>query len=191
MATDRVDGISEDLASFNKKVEPLITVDQLRAVYLFGIDIFDNSGNELPNETYQQYIDNAVSQLEHYLDISVVPERINEERDYRFNDYYEWGYFQLNNFPVQSIERISLAYFRDDNNEPAEVFDIPQAWIRLQRHDGIVRLVPNSRFPGRLQVGADGFFYPSSYYGRSTVPDVWQFNYTVGFEDGTYTGTCK
>ena len=149
MANDKIDGIAE-FSRFNKKVEPLIGVDRLRSVYLFGIDIFDNTGNELPDATYQQYIDNAVSELEHYLDISVVPEKVIEERDYHFNDYQSWGYFQLNNFPVVSVDRLTLAYFRGEDGEPEDLLEIPRAWIRIQRHDGIVRLIPNSRYPGSL-----------------------------------------
>ena len=167
-----------------KKVEPLITVDKLRTVYLFGIDIFDNSGNELPVATYQQYIDNATAMLEHYLDISILPNPILEDKDYHDNDYLYWGYFQLNNYPVISIESIQLAYFRDDNGDPEVTYDIPKNWIRLHNHDGIVRLVPNARNSGQLQVGGDGRFYPANFFGSRELPDLWQFKYTSGFEDG-------
>ena len=36
-----------------------------------------------------------------------------------------------------------------------------------------------------LQISANGSFFPNNgYFGSSNLPDVWRFEYTVGFEDG-------
>lgn len=170
--------------TYGKKVEPLITVDKLKAIYLFGIDIKDDDGNELPDTAYQQYIDNAVSMLEHFLDMSIAPViDFVEDKDYRLNDYSEWGYYQLNNYPVLAIKKMELVYFRDDTGEPEVIQEIPNQWMRLQPHDGIVRLIPNARFPANLQVGQTGNYFPEILRSQF-VPHLWRITYDYGMEDG-------
>jgi hypothetical protein len=168
----------------NKKVAHLITVDELKKRYLFGIDITDENGNELPDSAFEDYIANAVSMLEHDLDISITPVMGHvENKDYRLNDYADWGYLMLNNYPVISIEKLEMVYFRDENGEPESLQEIPHNWIRLQGHDGMLRLIPNAKFPANLQVSATGNFFPEIL--RATmVPDLWRITYDYGFEDG-------
>jgi hypothetical protein len=177
------DGLVVD-NTFATKSEPLVTVEKLKQVYLYGIDIRDNDGNELPDDVYQQYIDNAVSMLEHYLDISITPVIDHEEyRDYRVNDYADWGFYYLNNYPAMCIKKMELVYFRDEDGEPEVIQQIPNQWIRLQSHDGIVRLIPNARFPANLQVGQTGNYFPEILRAKM-VPHLWRITYDYGFEPG-------
>jgi len=181
-----VKGSADGIKNSNKThrtVGPLITPEDLKKTYLFGIDIVDNDGNELTDDTLQLYIDNAVSALEHDLDISILPRTEVENRDYHQNEYWDWGYFQLNNYPVIEVEKMELVFFRDENGDPEVLQTIPNNWIRLQPHDGIIRLIPNARFPGQLQVGQNANFFPELL--RSTiVPHLWVMTYKHGFEDG-------
>lgn len=183
----KVTGSKDGLVTCNtygKKVEPLMTVDQLKARYLFGIDILDKDGNELPDEVFQQYIDNAISMLEHYLDLSIAKVKdFVENKDYRLNDYVEWGYYQLNNYPVICISKMELVYFRDENGEPEVIQSIPGEWMRLQPHDGIVRLIPNARFPANLQVSQTGNYFPE-ILRSDFVPHLWRITYDYGMQDG-------
>ena len=167
----------------SKAVGPLMTVEELKKTYLFGIDIVDNDGNELSPEALQSYIDNAISMLEHDLDISLTPRREVEDRDYHMNEYWDWGYFQLNNFPVIEVEKMELIYFRDEDGEPETLQVIPNNWIRIQPHDGILRLIPNARFPANLQVDQVGNYFPEILRTRM-VPHLWRMTYTHGFKDG-------
>lgn len=167
-----------------KRTEPLITVDKLKEVYLYGLTFKNDDGEDLPKSAFQQYIDNAVSMLEHYLDIAIAPVKgKTENRDYRLNEYADWGFFELSNYPVICINKIELVYFRDDTGEPDVIQEIPGSWIRLQEHDGIVRLIPNARFPASLQVGSTGNYFPE-ILRTEMVPHLWRFNYDYGFDDG-------
>jgi hypothetical protein len=169
-----------------KKSEPLITVAQLKATWLFGVKIRDKeTGQDMSDDAYQNAIDTAISLLEHYLDISVTPVRnFVQYKDYNINDYYEWGYMQLDNYPVECINSIRLVYFRDDNGNVDEnqVTTIPNRWIRLDNHDGIIRLVPSGPFPANLQVG-NGGFYPE-IMRHQKIPHAWEINYNYGFCSG-------
>lgn len=170
--------------TFGKKVEPIVTVKKLKQVYLYGINITDDNGDELPDSVYQQYIDNAISMLEHFLDLSITPiYDFVEDKDYRLNDYSEWGYFQLNNYPVIAISKMELVYFRDSSGNPETIQEIPTEWMRLQPHDGIVRLIPNARFPANLQVSQTGNYFPE-ILRTNMVPHLWRVTYDYGFCDG-------
>ena len=167
-----------------KTVEPIMTVSQLKKRYLFGVTpIVDNEGNELPDSSLQNYIDAAVSLLEHELDISIVPRKEIEEKDYFRSDYWDWGYVQLNNYPVIEIEKVEQVYFRDEDGEPDTIQEFPKSWYRLDRHSGIFRLIPNTRFPSKLQVSKSGFYFPEILHSEH-VPHLWRFTYTHGFKDG-------
>lgn len=168
--------------TFTKKVGSLITVEQLKNTYLSGLDINVN-GVELSREVYQQYIDNAVSFLEHFLDISIAPVQNHIEfHDYHLNDYFQHGYQLLNNIPVISIVNIDLTYFRDEDGDPITVTTIPQSWIRLEGHSGIIRLVPNTSFPSKLQINTQGSFFPELLRYQH-APHAWQITYNFGFEE--------
>jgi hypothetical protein len=185
----RVKGSKDGLVLHNnilgKKSEPLVTVEKLRNTWLFGVKIRDKeTGEEFPDESYQNAIDTAISLLEHYLDVSIAPVRnFIEYKDYSLNDYENWGFFQLNNFPVEAITKLRLVYFRDEDAQPIVVQEIPTAWLRLQPHDGIVRMIPNTKYPANLQIGANGGFFPELLRAQN-IPQAWEFTYDYGFCDG-------
>ena len=171
------------------KVEALLTPKQLRERYLFGIEIVDAQGNELPDKTLQVYINNALAMLEDDLGIAISPRNITEQKDYEANDYFHWGYLHLNWSPVICLTRLTIAYLRSTNISgeltDATVLDIPREWIRLSGDEGnILRLVPNNKFPSRLQVEAGGSFFPELFRRHGHVPDLWIVEYQVGFKDG-------
>ena len=169
-----------------KKVEPLVTVKQLRATWLFGVKIRDKeTGEDFTEDAYQNAIDTAIGLLETYLDISISPIRnYKEYKDYRINDYEEFGFFHLDNFPVECVNNIRLVYYRDDNGEvdDNQSLEIPRSWWRVNAHDGIIRLVPNGKMPGNLAYGAGGFF-PEIFKSRM-IPHAWEINYNYGFCTG-------
>jgi hypothetical protein len=76
-----------------------------------------------------------------------------------------------------------MVYFRDSDGEPETLQEIPLNWIRLQPHDGIVRLIPNARFPASLQISQTGNYFPEILRSEK-VPHLWKFTYDYGFEDG-------
>lgn len=175
------DGIPCNTGVMNR-VEPLITVAKLKARYLFGVDVTDPNGVPLPDEEFQSYIDTAVSMLEHDLDIAITPRDYfgdcAEIKDYFANDYIGWGYFQLNNIPVISIKSVSANY------QGQNVLKYPIDWFRLQKHDGLLRMIPSSTGSAQFQVDAGGSFVPELFRNQGSVPALWHIEYTAGFENG-------
>jgi len=83
---------------------------------------------------------------------------------------------------------MQVAYLRSQDTDGSikedAVLDIPREWIRLEGATGIVRLVPNNKFPGRLQVGQGGSFFPELFRRHGQVPDLWVVKYEAGFKNG-------
>jgi hypothetical protein len=185
----KVKGNKDGLITFNnvssKKSEPLVNIQQMKDTYLFGVKVRDReTGEALSDDAYQNALDTAISILEHYLDISISPVRqFTEYKDYHLNDYVEWGYMQLNNYPVESVTSINLVYFRDDNGDPITITTIPTSWIRLENHDGTIRLVPNTRMPSQLILNQGGAFFPE-LLRMPNIPHAWQVVYDYGFCSG-------
>jgi hypothetical protein len=169
----------------SKKVEPLLTVADLKKTYLFGIDIKDQTtGTTLPDLAFQRALDTAIGYMETYLDISISPIiGFQEYLDYRANEYQDFGYLELSNFPVAEFKSLELVYFRDVNNEPITVITMPNSWIRLNNHDGIIRLLPNANFPAQLALNNAGLYYPELLQ-TSHLPAAWRATYDFGFCSG-------
>lgn len=167
-----------------KRTKSLITVKELKDTYLFGLRFTDSEGNDLSDAAFQTYIDNAVGLIETYLDIAIIPRRnFVENRDYRRNEYFDWGFFEVTNYPILKINKIELAYFRGNMDNDETVLNIPDSWIRVQEHDGIIRLIPNARFPANLQISSTGNFFPE-ILRTDMIPHAWRIDYDYGFEDG-------
>lgn len=175
------DGIMCDNRIMNR-VEPLISVKQLRERFLFGIDVTDGEGNPLPDEVFQSYLDTAISLLEHDLDIAITPRTYAgdcaELKDYRSNDYIEWGYFQLNNIPIIEVKQIRAHYQGQD------ILKYPPEWYRIQKHDGIVRLIPNTTGSAQFMADASTSYLPELFRNQGVVPLLWEIDYTAGFKNG-------
>lgn len=169
-----------------KKVEPLVTVEQLKATWLFGVKIRDKeTGKDFSEDAYQNAIDTAIGMLETFLDMSISPVKNHKEyKDYHVNDYSEFGYFHLDNFPVESVSNIRMVYFRDDNGEVDEnqAMEIPKSWWRVNAHDGIIRLVPNGKMPGNLAYSNGGWF--PEIFRLPMIPHAWEITYDYGFCTG-------
>lgn len=165
------------------RVSDIITVQELKQSYLFGVPIVDGRNIELSDEVFQLYIDNAISDLEHKLDIFITPTQIEEDRDYSFNQYADWGSFYLDNIPVLQIDSIEVIAYKDELGAPQIVQTIPNSWIRLSPHDGVVRLSPNTRSASHLQINSVNGFFPQ-IFKLNHVPHLWKLKYVAGFAHG-------
>jgi hypothetical protein len=167
------------------QLQPLMTVARLKAEYLFGaVDVTDSNGNTISDSALQSYIDSAINMLELDLDMAFTPRQELEERDFFGNDYFNWGYNQLNRYPVISIQDVFFAFLRNDDGTYDETIDIPQAWWRLKKETGLFRMIPNNKFPANLQIDQTGTFFPELFRREGHVPQLFVISYTWGLQEG-------
>jgi hypothetical protein len=156
--------------------EPLLTPEQLKARYLFGIDLSDAQGNEMPTETIQHQINAAMSYIEHKLDIVIKPTTFLERYDYRAVDYSEFNFLQLKKRPAIEVTSMKAKF-------PAnrELVNYPKEWFVLEKETGQVQLSPVEGTFSGLIVTAGGQYVPLIYGTKASWPHLFEIEYTAGF----------
>lgn len=172
------------------RLEPIITPDQLTVRYLFGLPLVSQmkdpfTGKQIPMtpEMVRELIDSAVQKAELELDFDIYPVQRAEKYPFDRQAYNSYGYVQLENRPVTSIDSLSIV---PPNNMP--VFYVPLDWVEtayLPR--GQLNLIPITAafVQGTVvPVGPAGAaYYLFANAGVNWIPAYWQINYTSGFKD--------
>ena len=159
----------------------VISVDELKTNYLFGLDMTDDQGNEFPESLYEWYIKSAVSLAEKQLDLPIRPIRFTEEAEqldlYR-QDYNKYITLQLNHFPILSVEELKIVV---PNNQTVINYDLN--WLQVDKIAGQLNVIPGSGSAGVIALGAAGVLLPFYYRSQDYLPLVFRVKYTAGFSD--------
>jgi len=160
-------------------VRNILTVDELKARYMFGLDLTNDKGEPLEDAVYLSYIMAAIRGFEKQVDIPLLPSTFVEKHDYYRHDYHSFNFVHLDNTPVISVEEFRVQYPSGQN-----VIIFPGEWIRLNKLEGHVQIVPTSGTLSEILVGQGGSFLPAIYNGLDYLPQLFEVSYTAGFEDG-------
>lgn len=163
------------------EVEPalsLLSIDELKKHYLYGLDLTDDQGNPYPDSLYVHCIRAAVDWLETKLDIAILPVVIEEEKhDFYAEDWPKWMYLRLTRHPVISVESVRLVM---PGNQ--EVHNFSKDWLSLQRFEGHLQIVPGPSGSSTIALGFNHWFFPWMHRSISRqIPDVFRVAYTAGF----------
>lgn len=163
----------------------IITVDQLKTNYLFGLDLTNDTGTEYPDSLYEYFIKSAVSWIEHKLDIPLCPKAIVDERqDFYKEDYDNFIFIELDQYPVISVQQVQLVL---PANQVVQTYDAN--WIHVDKKSGQVHIVPGGESVGTTLLGAHGAWLPFLYGRNRYIPEAFRINYTAGFESGKVPAT--
>jgi len=172
--------------------EPLLTPEQFRARFLFGIPLVSNISDPVSGKRQamtdvllKDYIERAVEIAAEAVGIHIMPAQLSEKYPFDRNLFESFGYLQLEHRPVSSVDALSI---RPANN--VDIYSFPMDFVEvtgLQR--GQLNLVPigsaigvSSSFQGG---GGSGIGYLLALAGaRGWIPAWWNVTYTVGFVDG-------
>lgn len=157
----------------------VLTVDQLKSRYLFGLDLTDDTGTPIPDESFQFYIEAAVNGLERELDISILPKSItNEKHDYYREDYDKYIWLETKQKPIISLEAVRLVL------PGAEVVEnFPAEWFQIMEEAGQIQLIPGVGTAGTVLLGANGAYIPLIYGNARFIPQAFRIDYTAGFTE--------
>jgi hypothetical protein len=156
----------------------ILSVEELKTNYLFGLDLTDDTGKPFPDSMYLHFIKAAIKWLEDKLDIPILPTVIEEERhDFFAEDWPEFMFLKLTRHPVISIESVRLVM---PGNQ--EVHNFRKDWISLQRFEGHVNIVPGPAGSSTIALGFHHWFFPWMHRAvNKWIPDVFRVAYTAGF----------
>jgi hypothetical protein len=172
------------------RVQPVISVEKLKQMYLLGIDLVAPLKNRvtgqfdrMTDETVQEHILDAIAALELDFGIDIFPAQRSERMPYDQNFMLQFGYFRVEHKPVLSVDQIALT---PNGNDVGWI--VPKEWIQ----DGMF-----SR--GQINIWASGPSVYSAGLNSSSstgallidiirrqpfTPQSWKVTYTAGFPGG-------
>lgn len=172
--------LSDPSLGDDPSVANVLTISELKEIFLFGLDLTDDAGNPFPDSMFEWGIRSAIAFLERRLDIRITKRVFVDERyDYYRGDYLYWTVIKLRESPVISVEGVRVTWPSNTT-----VIDFPTEWIQLRPDVGHVNIVPTSGTLSQVLFTAGGSFLPLVASGRHYVPNILSVDFTAGFEDG-------
>lgn len=164
----------------NKNKTPIISAQELREKYLFGINLTDGDGNEMPDSLMEHYIAAAMEWLETEIPGLTLNEKeiVDETHDYYVDDYMVFGFIHLFKFPVKSISKWAIQFPLQ-----TELLEFDPTWLRVDSISGHVNLVPTEGTLSSIILGKGGSFLPLLYNALEQVPAIIHLTYKAGFDD--------
>lgn len=179
-------GVEQD--STAHRYAPLPTPADMKRRSLFGIPLKSFLTQEtVSDQTLQDYIDEAISEIEHTLDLYITPVVFEERHDYsREMQFWSFGYTRLNHTPVLNVEKYQLT-FNNGIGIPGSLplVDIPLEFVHVQPQEGTIQLVPAQgvTISGFIVSIYSGLGYHAfNSQAISNWPGAVFVRYTAGFE---------
>lgn len=171
--------------------EPLLTPEQLRGRFLFGISMASNTKDPvtgkaqvMTDDLIADIIIGAVASAEEDAGIDIFPVKRREKHPFDIQLYNSFGHLQLEHKPATSLDKLSVTPSND-----LDVYVVPNEWVEgaylLKGQINIVPLtvafVQGTYVPTQ---SAGGAAYLQILGNKSWIPAWWQVEYTSGFPDG-------
>jgi len=163
---------------------PLPTPEKIRKRKLFGIPLCSSlTGEELGDDTIQFYIDSAISEIEHVLDLYITPVKFKEKHDYRrFNFTWNYNYLKLDHPNILTVDKVELSFSNDA--DVGGFVDFPLEHVHTMPQEGVIQLVPafGTSLSGFLLSAFSGTqFHALRATGITDFPGGVRVEYTSGF----------
>lgn len=161
------------------------TPEILRKTELFGVPLCSSlTGQEMGDDTIQFYINSAISEIEHTLDLTITPVRYREKHDYiRENFTWNYNYLKVDHPNILHVHKVELSFSNDVNIDG--FVDFPLEHVHVMPQEGVVQLVPafGTSLSGFLLSAFSGTqFHALRAIGINNFPGGMRIEYTAGFE---------
>lgn len=165
----------------------IISVEELKTNYLFGIDLTKDDGTPYPDSIFETGIRSAVAWLEAELDIRISPYSVSEEKhDFYREDYDKYIWMQTKEFPILAVTEVTMVLPGE-----VEVMEFDSDWIHVQNESGHINIVPGADASSVIAMGAAGSWLPFIYGRNRFIPDVFRVTYSAGFAAGSVPANLK
>lgn len=166
------------------------TPASMRQTVLFGLPLRSFlTGEEISDTAIQHYIDEAISEIEHTLDLYITPVTFSERHDYSAHlQWWSFGYMKVGHGPILDVQKFQLT-FNNGTGSPGSfpLINIPLEYVHVQPMDATVQLVPAngvtiSGFVASLYSGLA--FHALGAGGINNWPGAILVEYRAGFPLG-------
>jgi len=158
--------------ALNKGISLAFSVEELNSILTLP-NI--TAVKDLSNDDKTFFLLAAQEELETFLGIKLLPQIVEETRDYHIGDIIEWNFIPVS-FPVNEICSIEGFYGTE------RAISVESQYFSVKRGEGVpwrqMHLVPN-------WYGSTGIQYFGNYYGYgygfNRVTNFWKVKYKTGF----------
>jgi hypothetical protein len=164
----------------------IMSVEELKTNYLFGLDLTNDEGTPYPDSLYEHFIISAVDKLETKLAMPIIPKTVEEAHDYYKEDYENYLWLSLDKYPVVDIESVKMTFPGDE-----VAYDYPREWFQLEADSGQLQLMPGSSSIGVAVMTSSSTWLPLLRRQSRFVPKMFRVKYTAGFEPGSVPPLIK
>lgn len=166
------------------RYRPLSTPADVKKRKLFGIPLCSSlTGQELDDDSIQFYIDAAISELEHILDLHITPVRFSEKHDYRRHNFtWNYNYLKVDHPNILQVHKIELSF--SNNPDTSGFVQFPLEHVHIMPQEGVLQLVPafGTSLSGFLLSAFSGTqFHALRATGITDFPGGMRIEYTAGF----------
>ena len=174
---------TDPVQRFNPMPDPTL----LRNKLLFGIPLKSNlTQQELSDDVIQSCINEAISEIEHTLDLYITPVTFQEKHDYiRQNFTWNYNYLKVNHPSILTVTKVELSFTNDPNT--AGFVNFPLEHVHVMPQEGVIQLVPafGTSLSGFLLSAFSGTqFHALRAIGLTNFPGGVRVTYKSGFEQG-------
>lgn len=153
-----------------------LTVDWLKAAYLFGQDLTDDDGHPMPDEVWEICLEAAKEWIKTELAIEFPKRTRTQRHDFTRANLEAWSFISLDHRPVRSVVEVKLQY----GDFP--IFTVPVTWI-LQEDDGNqLQIIPAGGVPAVAPLEALSFMSYWMATSHRDVPGLYLITYTAGYD---------
>jgi hypothetical protein len=169
------------------RFNPIPTAATMKGKMLFGIPLRSSlTGEEVTDETLESFINEAISEIEHTLDLYITPVRFTEKHDYiRQNFTWNYNYLKLNHPNICHVEAVELSFTNKLDGDSQPFVSFPLEHVHVMPQEGTIQLVPafGTSLSGFLLSAFSGTqFHALRAIGLTNFPGGVRVTYTAGFE---------
>lgn len=163
------------------------TPDLLKKTKLFGIPLVSSlTGESMSDDAIDFYINAAISEIEHMLDLNITPVKYREKHDYRRHNFtWNHNYLKVDHPNILNVSKVELSFTNDE--DVRGFVDFPLEHVHVQPQEGVIQLVPafGTSLSGFLLSAFSGTqFHALRATGITNFPGGIRVEYTAGFAPG-------
>lgn len=174
-----------------KRVEPLITPEQLRRRQLAAIPLVSFFPNpmtgrreEITNDDLADIINRAVADAELQTGLTIFPVQYDDKYPFDRTYWQDYGFTQVVNRPIASVDLLAFT-----SSDETNLFVVNPSWIEAANfHKGQVNIIPFVPAAASQFVASSGGSGSANYLtfmnGLSWIPALVRIKYTCGFPEG-------
>jgi len=176
---------SSDVEPGFKRFVTMPTASDVKRKQLFGIPLKAALTKEtLSDETIQEFVVQAISEIEHTLQLYISPVTIRKERhNYAWNEFYSaFGFLTLNHKPILEVQKLEIMIPTAGTSD--NFIEWPTAWLKVYNQHGTLQLLPLTGSGSVLVTQASsGVSFPYRLFNVNHYPQFWAITYRVGFDN--------